>query len=275
MSTLDKYRGLGRVPELAAKLEGHITYKFYESTEEIEYTPEPKTCHVIVTCRSMLWTLLTFCTTFMIIVSVITPQWLVGKPRWIGLRPARLNGSIYQYEEHTYKPTLGIFNRCTKVHRFGFSPQDHCATYVTGLDMPNGDFPNFWKSAMLVFTIGMGLLGVSVLMAVLSLCKQDVCRKSIFTVTGLIQSIAGLFLVVGMVLYPAGWSAQRVKNLCGDRSQPFLMDQCSLGWAFYTMVLGILGVFISALLSIKAEEATSSDKVESKVLDGKHIICLM
>ena len=108
MSTLDKYRGLGRVPELAAKLEGSITYKFYESTEEIEYTPEPRgVCHVIVTCRSMLWTLLTFCSSFMIVISVITPQWLIGRPRWIGLRPEKLNGSIYQYE---VKPVFNYLN---------------------------------------------------------------------------------------------------------------------------------------------------------------------
>ena len=54
-----------------------------------------------------------------------------------------------------------------------------------------------------------------------------------------------------------------------------LLNGCFAGWAFYTMVLGTLLVFISAVFSMKAEEATSSDKVESKVLDGKHIICII
>ena len=48
-----------------------------------------------------------------------------------------------------------------------------------------------------------------------------------------------------------------------------------IGWAFYTMVLGTVMVFSSALLSIKAEESTSSDKVESEILDGKNLICIM
>ena len=110
------------------------------------------------------------------------------------------NQWIAMFQEQTYRPTLGIFNRCTKIHRFGLEPTDHCATYVTGLDMANGDFPNFWKSALLFFTVALALLGVSVLMAGFSLCRQAIFKKSIFTVTGLIQSIAGEADVVGVRL---------------------------------------------------------------------------
>ena len=31
------------------------------------------------------------------------------------------------------------------------------------------------------------------------------------------------------MLYPAGWGARRVKSLCGDHSQAFLMDECAFG----------------------------------------------
>lgn len=40
---------------------------------------------------------------------------------------------------------------------------------------------------------------------------------------------SALFLVLGLVLYPVGWSSQAVKELCGDYTGPFSLDQCQIG----------------------------------------------
>ena len=150
-------------------------------------------CYVIVTCRSLLWTLLTLAATLVVVASIITPQWLVGRPRWIGLRSEKFNGSVYDNADRTYNPTIGIFNRCTKVHHFGGMQSDSCATYITGFDMPSSDFPDFWKSALIFFIIAVVLLGTTVITSVFSLCIRAVFRKSIFTVSGLVQSISGRY----------------------------------------------------------------------------------
>ena len=156
--------------------------------------PEPPTtsfsCYVIVTCRSMLWTLLTIVSTLLVVASVITPKWLVGRPNWIGLRSRSWNNTYHtNNNENTYNPTIGIFNRCTRIPQYGY--KDHCATYVTGFDMPSDDFSNFWKSSLIFFGISGVLLGFTMITAVLSLCVRALCKKSIFTLSGLIQSIAG------------------------------------------------------------------------------------
>ena len=106
MATLDKYQSLDRQPEYSTKLDGSLTYKFYESCEEIAYTPKPRVCHVIVTCKSMLWTLMTIGALLIVSASIITPQWLVGKPRWIGLRSEKHNGSIYDYRVRQTDPCI-------------------------------------------------------------------------------------------------------------------------------------------------------------------------
>jgi hypothetical protein len=36
-------------------------------------------CYVIVTCRSLLWMLLTIAATLAMISAIITPKWLIGK----------------------------------------------------------------------------------------------------------------------------------------------------------------------------------------------------
>lgn len=154
-------------------------------------------CYVIVTSRSMLWTLLTIASTLTIIASVITPQWLIGRPRqgrqmylgsnWTG---------IPEEDLHTYTPTVGIFNRCKNVHRFGDFRSDDCVTYVTGFSMPDELFPDPWKSCLIFLGLASVLLLVTNISALFSLCVQAVFKKSIFTISGLVQSIAGEVLVI-------------------------------------------------------------------------------
>lgn len=66
-----------------------------------------------------------------------------------------------------------------------------CGTFVSGFDMPDDAFPDAWKSALILLTAGTILLTFSDFSALISLCVQSFFGKSIFTVTGLLQSIAG------------------------------------------------------------------------------------
>jgi hypothetical protein len=67
----------------------------------------------------------------------------------------------------------------------------NCDTFVTGFDMPDELFPDAWKSATALLTIAGILLTFTSVTAVVSVCVQSLFGKSIFTVSGLLQSIAG------------------------------------------------------------------------------------
>lgn len=86
---------------------------------------------------------------------------------------------------------------------------------------------------------------------------------------------AGLLLMVGLMLYPAGWGSEKVIGYCGDEASPFRPALCSLGWAFYAAIGGTLATFLCAVLSAQAEIATSSDKVQEEIEEGKSLICLL
>ena len=181
------------VPDFWAHYDGSKYQSSFDrksSPSHHERHSQTNCCYVIVTCRSMLWTLLTVVTSLIIVTSVVSPQWLIGKPRVYGLRSERRNGTM-ERSRPTYTPTIGIFNRCTRLHRFGDFQGDSCATFVTGYNMPSQEFPDMWKSALIFFGVAIALLTLANVMAVFSLCVQSVFRKSIFTVAGLIQSIAG------------------------------------------------------------------------------------
>ncbi|XP_009584892.1 PREDICTED: lipoma HMGIC fusion partner-like 2 protein [Fulmarus glacialis] len=84
-----------------------------------------------------------------------------------------------------------------------------------------------------------------------------------------------LFLILGLILYPAGWGCQKAISYCGPYASAYKLGDCSLGWAFYTAIGGTILTFICAVFSAQAEIATSSDKVQEEIEEGKNLICLL
>ncbi|KAM9393940.1 LHFPL tetraspan subfamily member 2a protein-like [Pholidichthys leucotaenia] len=219
-------------------------------------------CHVIVTCRSMLWTLLSIAVAFAELIAFMSPHWLLGFPR--------SDSSVSRNEVNPgeYRPSLGLYSRCLHVGARGMS----CGAYA-------GTFgevaSSFWQAAMLFLAAGTLVLGCVACISIFSLCFQSILKKSIFNICGLLQAIGGLLLMVGLMLYPAGWGSEKVLSYCGPEASPFRPDQCSLGWAFYAAIGGTLATFMCAVLSAQAEIATSSDKVQDEIEEGKRLICLL
>jgi hypothetical protein len=51
-------------------------------------------------------------------------------------------------------------------------------------------------------------------------------------------SALGIFYILGLVVYPAGWGAQRVQKLCGHEAAPFFPAECNLGKSFLFCISG-------------------------------------
>lgn len=146
-------------------------------------------CYVIITCRSLGWTLLSIAVTLIIVTSVVSPYWLIGLPSSYGLDSQ--NETIQESREQ-FTPTVGIFNRCRKLQQgLSLMRRENCATFVTGYTDPDDDFPHAWKAALVLFVLGGLLLSFSMILATLSLFVRSFFGKSIFTIAGLVQSIAG------------------------------------------------------------------------------------
>ncbi|XP_064152842.1 LHFPL tetraspan subfamily member 2a protein-like [Anguilla rostrata] len=221
-------------------------------------------CHVIVTCRSMLWTLLSIVVAFAELIAFMNADWLMGAPR----TPDPVVGA--QGTLDPYRPTLGLYMRCIKVtgHRRGVQ----CGPYAVEFsEIASG----FWQATTIFLGTGILLLCSVAFISVFTMCFQSIMKKSIFNVCGLLQGIAGLFLILGLMLYPAGWGSEKVLSYCGQDASPYKVGQCSLGWAFYTAIGGTVLTFICAVFSAQAEIATSSDKVQEEIEEGKSLICLL
>ncbi|CDQ85767.1 unnamed protein product [Oncorhynchus mykiss] len=140
-------------------------------------------CHVIVTCRSMLWTLLSIVVAFGELIAFMSTDWLVGFPRTpdavFGPHGATAAGEAY-------RPTLGIYGRCIKLPHLRRGVL--CGPYAVHFgEIASG----FWQAAAIFLAAGILLLCAVAFISVFTMCFQSIMKKSIFNVCGLLQAIAG------------------------------------------------------------------------------------
>lgn len=148
---------------------------------------DKRECLVIVTCRTLLWLLLTVVACFVIVAAFMSPQWMVGPSEPVTLKDRDTT------TDSAYFLTIGIYNRCTKMHTYDAYYSELCAPFVEGLNMLDQTWSNFWKTSVIFFGIGLLLMTITVLTGLLGLCVQAMCKKSLFVICGLLQAIAGKY----------------------------------------------------------------------------------
>jgi len=162
-------------------------------------------CYVIMSTSSLLWTTLTLIATALIGVGLITPYWIITSP---GRRTHFATAATVtaNRSNHVGTVSIGVFNECHGLRKpeiadilgaltGGVTSSDvsgGCGTFVSGFDMPDEEFPDAWKSALLLLTGATVLMMFTDFSALASICIQSIFGKSIFTVSGLFQSIAGM-----------------------------------------------------------------------------------
>ena len=210
--TATKKNGATMDSSLSTKLRSETTVDLYRNLCEVitegrrtsVESPSCSLCYVIVSTNSLLWTTLTLVASGLISVGLITPYWLVSSPN---RRPHALSAAPLTANQSNYVATvsIGIFNECTGQRKpeiadilgaltDGGTSGDvtgECGAFVVGFDMLNDEFPDAWKSGLILLTAANVLMMFTDFSALFSICIQSFFGKSIFTVSGLLQSIAG------------------------------------------------------------------------------------
>ena len=89
-----------------------------------------------------------------------------------------------------YEPTLGIYNRCTRIEGFG---RLHCASFIQRGYQANytESFPVAWQATLVFFSIGLCLLVLTLVTSIVGWCARSIRRKSIFSIGGSVQALSG------------------------------------------------------------------------------------
>ena len=136
---------------------------------------------VIVTCRSLLWILSTIGTFMLILSAAFYPEWLVSEERTRFL--VRTN------KTYTFNEKIGIYNKCT----FSGRRRDiFCRPYAASLTEVTSIS---WQCALFFIGTALLLLGIACIFAVTSFCKQIIKRKSLMNLAGILQTLAGFYIL--------------------------------------------------------------------------------
>jgi len=207
----------------------------------------------------MLWSLLSISLFLVLLSSFFSSSWLIT--------PVLPGKSDEEFDTHK---TFGLFSVCdVKVNKKTEYKIQTCKLFYSMSHMPG-----YWVACC--FFIGFSLL-LTTLVGVLgfaSVCYRRVrgCSKSIFAVAGLMQAIAGLFLIFPPFLFPLGWANELVQHDCTN-STYYNIGSCSLGVAFYGVLLCLLSTCSLSLLSRHADKSTRKRRVERDVDRGRNPVC--
>ena len=147
--------------------------------------------YVIITTRNILWMVLSVVAALAVITGIMTPKWLYGSAKPFVDDMKFINSTVTS--DLLYQPSIGIYNRCRKIQRsIGGVPELNCYKYASGfMDIPSAA----WRACLFFLCLGAFLLGVVALMSLIGFCVQSVGRKSIFSLGGVIQAMAGNFTI--------------------------------------------------------------------------------
>ncbi|EHH16196.1 hypothetical protein EGK_11447 [Macaca mulatta] len=90
------------------------------------------------------------------------------------------------------------------------------------------------------YCVGSGLAG-----------RELTCRGS-FTDFSTIPSSAfkaALCLVLGCMIFPDGWDAETIRDMCGAKTGKYSLGDCSVRWAYILAIIGILNALILSFLA--------------------------
>ncbi|KAL1501028.1 hypothetical protein ABEB36_006433 [Hypothenemus hampei] len=219
--------------------------------------------YLIVTSRSLIWMILSLVCTLMMLSSLLSPRWINSDPQTV----------TFGNETLIFTPSLGVYAKCSRPISRNYS---RCTLMsAEGFLLADSEvYPTVWKAATVFLAMGLFIMGFTVCTSLLSCCVQSLFKKSIFTLSGAAQCIAGMCFIMGVMLQPMAWGTRRVHRLCGDDSSPYYLGNCSLGSGLYVAVASTILTFICACLSLPADKSTSSDKVQEKIYEGQTLICL-
>ncbi|XP_018802193.1 PREDICTED: lipoma HMGIC fusion partner-like 2 protein [Bactrocera latifrons] len=239
-------------------------------------------CYVIITGGSLVWFVLSLVADMLIASAIVTPKWLIGpNPAFVSVGSSissRVTSSSIQNETQLMLPiptvrypSVGIYTRCKMMHGYGY----HCGPFdLDGFATDSNVYPSAWKATMFFMSLGFAVHSITVALTLVTCCRQSAFGKSIHNMTGCVQVVSAISIMLALFLHPLAWGAPRVQLLCGADAEPFYPAGCSIGISFYCAVAGAVLCFICAGISLKAESSNMRMRVKRRVEEGNRLVCI-
>jgi len=80
---------------------------------------------------------------------------------------------------------------------------------------------------------------------------------------------AGVCLVLGCMIFPNGWDAEAIRDMCGERTGKYSLGDCSVRWAYMLAIMGILDALILSFLAFVLGNRQTDLYLDDLQMDNK------
>merc|ERR1712183_714377 len=129
-----------------------------------------------------------------------------------------------------------------------------CSDNRDGFDVCRGALPDFSSIISPAFRAATVFTGLSVVVTVCAiLIWLAICFTStagLFKFSGVLQIISGMFMLIVILSYPAGWDNTHVVSVYGDQADDFSLGTCSIRWSYMLAVITCCDAFLLGFLAL-------------------------
>ncbi|XP_064161485.1 LHFPL tetraspan subfamily member 3 protein isoform X1 [Anguilla rostrata] len=171
----------------------------------------------------VLWAIFTICFAIINVVVFIQPYWI---------------GDSMNTPHAGY---FGLFHYCVGN---GISNRELTCqgTFADFSSIPSSAF----KAASFFVLLSMVLiLGCIACFALFFFCNT----ATVYKTCAWMQLLCAVCLVLGCMIFPDGWDAEVVRDMCGEETGKYTLGNCSVRWAYILAIIGILDALILSFLA--------------------------
>ncbi|XP_061864238.1 LHFPL tetraspan subfamily member 4 protein isoform X2 [Colius striatus] len=103
----------------------------------------------------------------------------------------------------------------------------------------------YWAAAFFVLLSMVLTLGCITCFALFFFCNT----ATVYKICAWMQLLAALCLVLGCMIFPDGWDAETIRDMCGEKTGKYSLGDCSVRWAYILAIIGILNALILSFLA--------------------------
>jgi hypothetical protein len=134
-----------------------------------------------------------------------------------------------------------------------FGLYSYCISTINDYEFDcQGLWLNFGKILNAPFVAATFFVGFSALLILICLALfllfLFVRPRLIYFICAFLQMICSIFLLIAVIVYPAGFDNDTIRKVCGPKANSFYIDTCQIRWAYILAIIACCNVGILAIL---------------------------
>lgn len=135
----------------------------------------------------------------------------------------------------------------------------------------NGIPSDWWKASAVLCGVGLGVLGLGIIAAFVTICAH-----SYQPLAHNVEVIGGVLILVGLICFAVGLKDTKINssgagncNICGEKTSPFILENCTIGDDFILIIVGVVIQCIAGCVGWNVNHRESAPSYRERSATGR------